>query len=177
MLFNVLNELRQPMGSVNEYDLHEREVKAGDVTIRDLNGAVRLLRTDRGLLAKTKASGSIDEECSRCLVPTVSPVEVEFEEEYIPEFDANTGTAIYLTPEEQQDTFRISPHWELDLREGLRQYILMNEPAKPLCKPDCLGLCPACGADLNAGPHNCEPQRDERWSALAGLKTEPPEGN
>lgn len=177
MLFNVLNELRQPIGSVSEYELNEREEKTGDVTIRDLHGAVHLLRTDRGLLARTRAMGMIDEECSRCLALTVSPVSVDFEEEFIPLFDANTGGAIHLTPEEEEDAFRINLRWELDLREGLRQYILMNEPAKPLCKADCLGLCAICGADLNAGPHECEPPADERWSALTGLQKESPEGN
>lgn len=177
MLFDVLRELREPMGAVNEFDLHEPQVKAGDVTIRALEGSVRLVRTDRGLLARTRASGLIDEVCSRCLVPTESPVDVDFEEEYVPEFDANTGAAIRLSEQEQEDVFRITPRWELDLREGLRQYILMNEPAKPLCKPDCAGLCPVCGADMNAGPHECEAQTDERWSALAGLKNETSEGN
>lgn len=176
MLFNVLHELRQAIGAVNDFDLSEPQVKAGDVTIRDLAGTVRLLRTDRGLLTRTRASGLIDEVCSRCLTPTQSPVTVDFEEEYVPVFDANTGSPIRLSEEEEEETFRISPRWELDLREGLRQYILMNEPTKPLCKPDCAGLCPVCGADMNAGPHECEPQSDERWSALAGLKKET-EGN
>jgi uncharacterized protein len=169
MLFDVLRELREPMGAVNEFELREPQVKAGDVTIRDLEGTVRFVRTDRGLLTRLRASGLIDEECSRCLTPTQSAVHVDFEEEYVPEFDAVTGSAIRLSEEEQQDVFRIDPRWELDLREGLRQYILMNEPAKPLCKADCAGLCPVCGADMNAGPHECEPPADERWSALTGL--------
>ena len=177
MLFNVLRELRQAIGAVNEFELHEPQVKAGDVTIRDLEGTVLLLRTDRGLLARLRASGLIDEECSRCLTPTESTVHVEFEEEYVPLFDANTGSPVRLSEEEEYETFRVSPRWELDLREGLRQYILMNEPAKPLCKADCAGLCPVCGADLNAGPHECEPQADERWNAPAGLTNETSEGN
>ncbi len=177
MLFNVLRELRQGIGAVNKFDLSEAQVKAGDLTIRGLKGTVGFLRTDRGLLARTRATGLIDEVCSRCLTPTESAVTVDFEEEYVPLFDANTGAPIRLSPEEEEDLFRINPRGELDLREGLRQYILMNEPAKPLCKPDCAGLCPVCGADMNAGPHECDAQTDERWSALAGLKNETSEGN
>jgi uncharacterized protein len=177
MLFNVLNDLRQPMGSVSEIDLHEAEVKAGDIVIRDLDGSVRFLRTDRGLLTRLRAKGTIDEVCARCLREVRVPVKVNFEEEYVPMFDPNTGAAIYLADAEEDVTFRISPRWELDLREGLRQYILMSEPAKPLCRPDCAGLCPICGTDLNAGPHECERSADERWSALAGLKNEISEGN
>jgi len=177
MLFNVLNDLRQPMGTVSEAELREAEVKAGDLIIRDLQGAARFLRTDRGLLVRMRAKGAIDEECSRCLRDVSAPVEVDFEEEYVPLFDPNTGTRIYLGAEEEDVTFRVNAHFDLDLREGLRQYILMFEPAKPLCRADCAGLCPICGADMNAGPHECRSITDERWNALAGLKSEILEGN
>ncbi len=176
MLFNVLRELRQNIGATNEYELNEREVKAGDLSFRDVSGTVRFLRTDRGLLAKVHAIATIDEECSRCLKPVETPVTVDFEEEYVPLVDANTGAPVHIDPSEEQDTFRVNPRFELDLREALRQYILMYEPAKPLCRTDCAGLCPVCGADLNAGPHECEQPKDERWSALAGLNTESTEG-
>lgn len=171
MLFNVLRELRQNIGAVNEFDLRERQVISGDVIIRDLQGTVRFMRTDRGLLTRLKAAGKIDEVCARCVTDVESDIELDFEEEYVPEFDANTGAPVKLTDDEEEYVFRINPRFELDLREGLRQYILMNEPAKPLCKPDCAGLCPVCGADLNAGPHECEPQTDERWNALTRLKS------
>jgi uncharacterized protein len=175
MLFNVLRELRQGIGSVNEYELSETETRADDVVIHGLTGTVRFLRTDRGLLARVRAQGTLDEECSRCLREVRSPVYVDFEEEYVPLVDADTGAPVRL--EAGDDTFRINPRFELDLREALRQYILMSEPVKPLCKADCAGLCPVCGTDLNAGPHQCEEPPDERWSALAGLKTETPEGS
>jgi uncharacterized protein len=177
MLFNVLRELRQGIGAVNEYELREAEVKAGDLSFRDVEGSVRFLRTDRGLLAKVHATATIDEECSRCLVPVATPVTVDFEEEYVPLVDANTGAPVRIDPSEEEDMFRVSPRFELDLREALRQYILMYEPAKPLCRADCAGLCPVCGADMNAGPHECEQPTDERWSALSGLKIDKTEGN
>jgi uncharacterized protein len=177
MLFNVLNDLRQPMGTVSEAELCEPEVRAGGLVIRNLQGTARFLRTDRGLLVRIRAKGAIDEECSRCLREVRVPVEVDFEEEYIPLFDPNTGTRIYLGADEEDVTFRVNARFDLDLREGLRQYILMFEPAKPLCRVDCVGLCPICGTDMNVGPHKCKSLTDERWSALAGLKNETLEGN
>jgi uncharacterized protein len=77
---------------------------------------------------------------------------------------------IYLAPDDE--AFRIDNRFDLDLREALRQYILISEPIKPLCKLECAGLCPVCGADLNEGPHRCEEPTDERWNVLAGLKRE-----
>jgi hypothetical protein len=56
------------------------------------------------------------------------------------------------------------------LTEAVRQYRVMAEPMQLLCKPDCLGLCPHCGYNLNQGPCGCPRQDvDERWSALTEL--------
>ena len=43
----------------------------------------------------------------------------------------------------------------LDLRPAIREQWLLEASDLPLCRPDCQGLCPMCGADLNAGPHSC----------------------
>ena len=60
---------------------------------------------------------------------------------------------------------------KLDLSGWARDALALALPDKILCKPDCAGLCPVCGKDLNAEPHeHDEPQADSRWSALAELK-------
>ena len=47
----------------------------------------------------------------------------------------------------------------------------MALPMKPLCKPDCKGLCPSCGKDLNLGACGCTHETiDPRWEALKALK-------
>ncbi len=59
----------------------------------------------------------------------------------------------------------------LDLSAWARDALALELPNKILCKPDCAGLCPVCGKDLNAEPHeHDEPVPDSRWSALAELK-------
>jgi len=175
MQLNVLTELRQRVGSVTVVDFEEPPLKADDLELTGLKGSVSLLRTDKGLLVSVEASGAAREKCSRCLVEITCPIEVDFEEEYVPVIDAGTGAPLRI--DEAGDLFHIGPDFTLDLREGLRQYILMSEPAKPLCKADCAGLCPSCGADLNRGPCGCAPRTDERWQALAGLKTGDKEGS
>jgi uncharacterized protein len=174
MQFHVLRELRQSIGSVNEYDLAEDRVAVEGDVLRGLSGVARFLRTDRGLLVKVDATAKLETECSRCARDVLVPMEIHFEEEYVPTVDAETGAKVYVS--EDEESFRIDPHFWLDLREGLRQYILLNEPAKPLCRDACAGLCPNCGADLNEGPCQCQPTGDERWSVLAGLKKETDEG-
>jgi uncharacterized protein len=60
---------------------------------------------------------------------------------------------------------------KLDLSGWARDALALALPDKILCMPDCAGLCPVCGKDLNAEPHeHDEPQPDSRWSALAELK-------
>ena len=54
----------------------------------------------------------------------------------------------------------------------LIEQLQLNVPMKPLCRPDCKGLCPECGADLNEGACSCgEAKVDSRWAALAALKS------
>ena len=51
------------------------------------------------------------------------------------------------------------------------EQIQLNIPMKPLCRTDCAGLCPVCGADLNEESCSCERRPpDPRWAALAALK-------
>jgi uncharacterized protein len=175
LVFNVLTELRQRMGSVNEYEIHEPSLTADGDRLEKVSGVLTLLRSDRGLLATVQAEGEMETACSRCAKGVRSPVAISFEEEFVPILDATTGAMIRLAPDDE--TFRIDKRFDLDLREALRQYILVSEPVQPLCKPDCAGLCPACGVDLNEGPHECQQPADQRWSALAGLKKDLEEGN
>lgn len=175
MHINVLRELRQAIGAVSILDVSEPLIAVDDLDIHDLTGTATLLRTDRGLLVTFRAKGRANVGCSRCLTEVETPIEIAFEEEYVPVIDANTGARIRKST--APDTFRIGPDFVLELREAVRQYILMSEPSKPLCRPDCRGLCPACGADLNLGPCSCNSQADERWQALAGLRLKTDEGS
>lgn len=176
MRFHVAQQLRQPVGTQTSFDLRERQLFLDDdAVLSDLAGSVTLLRTDRGLLVTVHAVCTIRETCSRCLADTDCPINIDFQEEYIPVLDPFTGVPVRLA--QAADYFRIGPDFVLDLAEGLRQYKVMAEPLKPLCRPDCQGLCPDCGANLNEGPCGCRPQMDSRWQALAALKIVSDEGS
>lgn len=66
-------------------------------------------------------------------------------------------------------------HGVLDLAAWTRDALALTLPVQLLCRPDCAGLCPSCGTDLNrAGPdHAHEPAPDPRWSKLSELKFDP----
>ena len=55
----------------------------------------------------------------------------------------------------------------IDLEPVLRDAVVLELPFQPLCRPDCAGLCPQCGANLNDDPgHEHRPDNDPRWDAL-----------
>jgi uncharacterized protein len=160
--------LREPIGTSVRYEIRERRALPGDETPTELAGSVTLMRTDKGILVSTDLHCTVAGRCSRCLTEITYPVRLAFQEEYWPTADASTGEM--LPPPDDPDAFLIDPHQILDLTEALRQYRVMSEPMQPLCKPDCLGLCPRCGYNLNQGPCGCPRQdMDARWEALTEL--------
>ena len=62
---------------------------------------------------------------------------------------------------------------ELDLGAWARDQVALGVPDQILCRPDCAGLCPVCGKDLNIEPHeHAEAVTDSRWAALEALRTD-----
>ncbi|HUO47444.1 MAG TPA: DUF177 domain-containing protein [Acidimicrobiales bacterium] len=98
-------------------------------------------------------------ECRRCLRPTSGQVHVAVRELYTPGGDG-------------EDTYPLRDD-EIDLEPLVRDAVLLELPVTSLCRPDCRGLCPACGADWNEGPCGCEAPADPRWAALDVLRGEP----
>ncbi len=62
----------------------------------------------------------------------------------------------------------------IDIEDLVRQALVLAVPAKILCSDSCKGLCPSCGADLNAGPCKCGPGQDGPFGALRDLKNKEP---
>lgn len=99
--------------------------------------------------------------CRRCLVDTRVRVDDDVHLIFADPGDEET---------EDPDVYRLDPRArDLDLRPAIREQWLLSVPRYALCREDCQGLCPTCGADLNAGPCACPPARDARWDALHKL--------
>jgi len=58
------------------------------------------------------------------------------------------------------------------LTEWARDALALALPSQIVCREDCAGLCPICGEDLNANPHEHEREPDPRWGKLSELKFE-----
>ena len=97
--------------------------------------------------------------CDRCAQPFSKEKRVDFE----------SMLAAELEDEENDDIILLDGEMQLDLEELLGDVFLLNMDTKNLCSPDCKGLCPGCGADLNHEPCRCKKEIDPRLSKLAQL--------
>lgn len=171
--YNVSGLLHEQVGATRGYELNEPELDLDENQhATDLTGSVQLLRIGTGILATVTVKATVELQCSRCLIPIKREVETKFEEDFRPTVSVATGekVAAALEGEDEEDFFRISPQQVLDITEAIRQNLLVNVPLQALCKPDCAGLCPVCGADRNV--ENCGhtiEHHDARFAALSDL--------
>jgi len=138
---------------------------AGDIT-----GQVALRNAGRTILARGVLRGVAVVECSRCLKQHQAPVEFEFCEDCaLAEIDDPVSHATELDDDEPAP-IPILDHQMVDLSELIRQLLVLHLPSHSTCKPDCRGLCPDCGADLNLTACACrQGDVDPRLAPLRNL--------
>jgi uncharacterized protein len=154
--FNVAQLLKSAAGASREYDLEE-DITGIDKDIdivKPLLGKVKFLRTGDGILVTGRLQTEVSLPCRRCLAPVVVPVVVDLEEQFRPSIDLISGQAVPMQ-EGEEDATRTDAHHMLDLTEVVRQNLLLTLPVGALCSPQCRGLCPSCGANLNEGLCDC----------------------
>ncbi len=107
-------------------------------------------------------------ECRRCL----ADVRQTFRQEVALVWSEPAELAAESDGEEEIRTLDPGAS-EIDLGEAIREELILSAPAYLLCRDECKGLCPQCGANLNDGPCGCETEeQDPRWEALRALKKE-----
>ena len=133
-----------------------------DLDLLNLAGTARITRTPQGLPVQLRMHATLQSECARCLTEIEQPLEISFTELYA--FSPRTVTESGLIlPEDGH----------IDLAPLVREYMLLEIPISPLCKPDCLGLCPVCGESLNENSHHHDEESiDPRLEALKKLLDE-----
>ena len=167
--FNVSQLLQEPTGATRRYELDDEQLDLGDGRrVRPIKGHVRLTRTQNGVLADADIRGELQVECARCLTEVTQPLEFPFSEEYYQTVVVNTGAA--LPKPDEPDVFLIDETHKLDLGDAMREYALLSVPMLPLCRDNCRGLCPQCGANLNDVDCGCDTeQSDDRLAVLKQL--------
>jgi uncharacterized protein len=116
--------------------------------------------TGNGYALRLRFTAALEGPCMRCLQAAEPVVEVDSREVDQPGAGEDLGSE-YIADE------------VLDLHAWARDALALALPAKVLCRPDCAGLCPVCGEDLNHAPdHAHEAEPDPRWAKLRELKLE-----
>jgi uncharacterized protein len=134
-LINVTQLLKGPIGSSQSHDISGA---IGEEVEGFVEGKAKVIRISRGVLVQCKLTAEVKLICSRCLNTFLCPISFTAEEEFLPISDVPGDLA--LSSPEQPEGFTIDNKNILDLSELIRQYILLNLPMKPLCRPDCLGI-------------------------------------
>ena len=114
-------------------------------------------------------SGRFSVPCARCVEPVEIPLAAEFDLIFRPVgADSDAPERSITAPETEIGYYQKD---SLALEDVLREQVLLSLPVRTLCKPDCKGLCPRCGANRNSQPCQCDVgPSDPRWEALAGLR-------
>jgi uncharacterized protein len=170
--FNVAQLLKEPTGASRSYDITTTMADDTEVIyLSPLTGAVRFLQTGQNILVTGRLTVTIEKSCVRCLADFRATVTLELEEEFYPVVDVLTGAALRASPEEDDPATRIDEHHTLDLSEVIRQAFLLESDTIRYCRPDCRGLCPQCGQDLNLAQCSCREEAiDVRWAGLQALQ-------
>jgi uncharacterized protein len=144
------NERRQ--GTIEGLECSGSAVPAGapvvaDVVLESVLGGVSVTGT---------VSAGWEGECRRCLARASGEIAVAVREVYTEDGDG-------------EETYTLEGD-DVDLEPLVRDAVLLELPQAPLCRPDCAGLCPTCGANRNEERCGCAPVADLRWRALDVLR-------
>ena len=166
LLVNALEMLRRP-GTQKDVELSvppsaldiddSRLVPGSDVDVR-----VCCESLSDGIVVDGRVEVDFRGDCRRCLTPLTGTVSIEVHE-------------LYQVTITDPDAFPIEND-QIDLAAMVRESVLLDLPDAPVCRPDCAGLCPMCGADRNTVDCGCSVSApDPRWAGLDAIRDQLPE--
>ena len=122
--------------------------------------------TGGALSLKADVSGVMTTQCARCMKDIDISVEFTISETLMKSDDGDGRNG---TVPEDEDVIVFEGN-TISLDEIIENNFITNLSPRYLCREDCKGLCPKCGADLNEGDCGCEDvEIDPRWAALADM--------
>ena len=138
-----------------------------------LSGMIQVLlkvikHNEKEVYIRGSLSAELFSECSRCLKKFPDPVQSDFHVDYVPFSEISSEQERQLLKEDLDLQFYEGD--TIEVKEVIEGQLFLVVPMRPLCQPDCRGLCPHCGEDLNRVTCSCpaEPM-DLRWGGLKDL--------
>jgi uncharacterized protein len=157
-----------------EVDMGGEAEQVGPLGAKGRAEVIHEHRGPREIVADIRLKGSFQGKfevpCARCVEPVEIPLAADFDLIFRPlGVDGDAPERSITAPETEIGYYQGD---SLALEDVLREQVLLSLPVRTLCKEDCKGLCPRCGANRNNQPCTCdEGQNDPRWEALGGLRS------
>ncbi len=165
-----LENLEKETRFANTYQPTELSLEDSDLRLVEpveVNGRIR--RNGDEVELTGNLTTKLETVCARCLKPVTISFAAGFDERF--------ATAVSWGAEEQHElasedlNLSVFDGAAIDLDQVVREELLLAKPAQALCREDCQGLCPVCGADRNTVACECQAQQvDSRWEKLRDLQ-------
>jgi uncharacterized protein len=141
MRLNVGFIVSQSIGYSRDFEFEFPQITLlNDLELFNFSGTVNISRIPQGLLCQAHFKTDYAMECVRCLGDAVVTLQTKFDELYA--FSTRTmSESGLILPEDAH----------IDLEPLVHEYLTIEIPIQPICKPDCKGLCIVCGQNLNEG--------------------------
>jgi uncharacterized protein len=155
-----------PPGEIDFSDSPLRQV-----TPLNARGSAELLGNTLGEIRVTgHLSVTMEADCDRCLEVARFPIAVGFDLFYRPS-DTLYAAAEEVQIDEGETEIAFYEGAGLQLKDVLREHVLLSMPMQRVCGDQCQGICPECGQNRNQVACGCEVKKmDDRWSALKNLR-------
>ena len=152
---NVGFMINQPIGYNRDIPIELGHHSFDEIlTVDDLKGNLNIGRTQSGLRIQAHFTALTSAECGRCLTDFELPLDSEFEEIFTYEHNPLS-----------EDEMVIPEDGNINFEPYIRDYLLLEVPINPLCKPDCRGLCDICGQNLNV--RDCGHEHEKPLNKMA----------
>ncbi len=167
-------ELADMDGTTSGFDLdltpEALSLEDSDLKLKsDVHVTGEIEKTAAEVIVRGSITGDSEIECSRCLQPVEKKLNIDFQ--------ANFVTAEHFSIDKENEVSvsdldtDVLEGDRIDIKDLVREQILLNVPEQVFCEPDCKGLCPKCGANLNLIDCKCDlNETDPRWAALKNLR-------
>lgn len=136
--------------------------------IKPLHFSGHATKTEEDVYIEGVLRGEVEADCSRCLEPMKLPLDLDLNVMFVPGKKLPEGNNGTIEPESNLAFYLDDT---IDLLQELRDLLLVNLPIKPICRPDCKGLCALCGKNLNIIGCDClESTTESPFSKLLEVK-------
>lgn len=131
-------------------------------------GAAELIGSTQEIRVRGRLEVAMEAECDRCLETAAFPIGADFDLLYRPERPGSTGEEMELHEGDTEVGYYRGGG--IELKDILREQILLALPMQRVCSEDCKGICAVCGGNRNQRDCGCRtPELDDRWAGLRNL--------